>query len=60
MRITVKQLFGIVPNEEIAEDWVEKMMWGADHEKLHCGHCGAMDTVQSKSGRPMEYRCRTC
>lgn len=56
MGLTVKQLFGIVPNEEIAEDWFEKIMWGADHEKRHCGHCGAMDTVRSKSGRPMKYR----
>ena len=60
MGLTVKQLFGIVPNAQIAEDWFEKIMWGVDHEKRHCGHCSAMDTVRSKSGRPMKYRCRTC
>ena len=58
MGLTVKQLFEIIPDEATAEKWIEGIIWGWD--KRNCGHCSATDTVETKSGKPMKYRCRTC
>ena len=55
--LTVLELFKFIPDEETAEMLFEDIYWG---DTRHCGHCGATDTIEIKSGRPMKYKCRTC
>ncbi len=55
--LTVLELFDIIPDNETAETWFEGALWIHDR---YCGHCGSIDTVPTKSGKPMKYRCRDC
>ncbi len=55
--LTVMQLLEIFPDDETAEKYLKASIWDPNR---CCGFCGAVDTVETKSGRPMKYRCRTC
>ena len=57
MGMTVEMLFDYIPDEEAAEQWFENCFWMGERV---CGHCGGEDTVPTKSGKPMKYRCRDC
>lgn len=58
VKLSKKALEKLVPNNEAAEQWFEFARWGETGR--YCGHCGATDTVENPSGKPMPYRCRTC
>ena len=57
MGMTVEMLFDYIPDEQAAEKWFEDCLWLGERK---CGHCGGTDTVETKSGKPMKYRCREC
>ncbi len=44
-------------NESDAVAFVEEAIWNGISQ---CGHCGSENIYQTKSGRPMRWRCRTC
>ena len=56
--LTVMEFLQLFPDEKAAEMWFEGTIWGVPGRS--CGHCGAIDTVPTKSGKPMKFRCRTC
>lgn len=57
-RLSTRELRRLVPDNAAAEQWFEFARWGETGR--YCGHCGATDTVENPSGKPMKYRCRTC
>ena len=57
MGMTVEMLFDYIPDEATAEEWFEDCLWLGERK---CGHCEDTDTVATKSGKPMKYRCREC
>ena len=55
--LTVLQLFKKFPDDRTSELWFEKQRWP---EERCCPDCGSVDTVATKSRKPMPYRCRDC
>ncbi len=55
--ITLVDLFRRFPNDEVAEQWFEEVIWP---EGRHCPHCGSYDTLARVSRKPAPYRCKAC
>ena len=48
----------IVPNEQAAQEWFEKLIWPNGRK---CSHCHSTDTVTNNgSWEEQPYHCRTC
>ena len=56
--MTFMELIKLFPDAETAEEFFEAIIWGSTGRT--CGHCDAVDTVPTKTGKPAKYRCRTC
>lgn len=55
--ITLLELADMFPTEESAVKWMETAAWG---EERCCGHCGSVNTYETKNRKPQPYRCRDC
>lgn len=56
--ISVMELAEMFPDEEAAVKWFESQIW-QDGERC-CGHCGCMNTSETKNRKPMPYFCNDC
>ena len=54
--ITLVQLCGMFPTEEIAREWFEARIWP---DGRHCPHCGSTRTHEAGHNN-MPYRCSDC
>ena len=55
--ITLIDLFRMLPDDESAHKWFEKVRWPGGVE---CPHCGSDKISEKNIRKPMPYRCRTC
>ena len=55
--LTLVQLFDLFPDEAAAHRWFEAVVWPTGR---CCGHCGATNTKEVPSGKPMPYHCPDC
>ena len=55
--ITLAQLTKLFPNEEVATEWFESIVWSGER---CCGHCGSLDTKTVPNAKPMPYWCPSC
>ncbi len=55
--ISLIELNEMFPDERAAVDWFESIQWPSGR---CCGHCGATNTREVKSGKPMPYWCPDC
>ena len=55
--ITLAQLTRLFPNEEVATEWFESIVWNS---KRCCGHCGCLNTKPVPNAKPMPYWCPDC
>ena len=59
-RLSLEQLFELIPDEEAAVRWFERLFWGPDGKGKACPRCGSVDVYRTKSGRSHPHRCRDC
>lgn len=57
--ITLVDLCDMFPDDDAAEQWFEKNIWGDKHEERECPKCGCPDTYDAPH-KTMRYRCRQC
>ena len=55
--ISLIELAEMFPTEESAVKWMETAAWG---DERCCGHCGSVNTYETKNRKPQPYRCRDC
>ena len=55
--LTIMGLFQMFPDNASAERWFEEQRWP---QGRFCSSCGSIDTYETKSRKPMPYRCRDC
>ena len=55
--ISIFQLFEMFPDEESARKWFEDTFWGDERK---CPYCKQSKTYETKTGRPLPYRCTDC
>lgn len=55
--LSVFELFEMFPDEDSATEWFESARWP---EKRACGHCGSVNTTETKNRKPMPYWCSDC
>ena len=55
--ISIFELMEMIPDETAATKWFESILWKGERP---CPHCGSLNTMERKSGKPMPYRCRDC
>ena len=55
--LTLLQLAEMFPSEESATEWFETQFWSGER---CCGHCGSLNTYETKTRKPQPYRCRDC
>lgn len=56
--ITLTQLMEMLPNEQSATKWLEKLRWRG--KSRACPACGSTKITVRKSAKPMPYRCVNC
>lgn len=55
--LSIMELMDMFPSEDSARDWFESARWSGGRV---CPHCGSMETVEVKSGKPMLHHCPDC
>ncbi len=55
--ITLTQLFTRFPNDQAAEEWLEKVRWRGEPT---CPHCDSSRLSKTANRKPMPYRCKDC
>ncbi len=55
--VTVIELMDMFPDEKVATEWFEDVLWSGER---HCGHCGSASTSEVPNAKPMPYWCTDC
>ena len=55
--LSLIELMELFPDNAIAEKWFEERRWPNGR---FCPHCGDFDTHETRSHKPLPYRCRGC
>ena len=53
--ISLREIFKLFPDSEVAEQWFAKQRWGG---KPYCPHCGSENVQSGAKHKTMPYRCR--
>jgi len=59
--ISLIEVFGMFPDDLIAEQWFERRRWGESGRPGHCPICGSVEKIRAVVSRdPLPWRCEAC
>ena len=55
--VSLSDLFGMFPDDKVAERWMTEARWPSG---VCCPHCGSVNVQSGAAHASMPYRCRDC